>query len=45
MLALDRMQREEVTPAGRAGWILAVGVAGLTCLVLLVVGLWAMTQK
>ena len=45
VLALDRVQREEVTPAGRAGWIFAMGIGGLTCLALLVVGLWAMTQK
>jgi hypothetical protein len=45
VLALDRVQRDETTPAERAGWTLAMGVCGLTCLALLIVGLWAMTQK
>jgi hypothetical protein len=45
VLALDRVQREELTPAGRAGWIIAMGLGGLVCVTLLVVGLWAMTQK
>jgi hypothetical protein len=45
VLALDRVQRDEVTPVGRAGWILAMGLGGLTCLALLAVGFWAMTQK
>jgi hypothetical protein len=43
ILALDRVQRGGT--ASRAGWMLVVVLAGALCLGLLVVGLWAMTQK
>jgi hypothetical protein len=45
VLALDRVQRDEVTPTERDGSTLATGVGGLACLALLVVGDWAMTEK
>jgi hypothetical protein len=43
LLAVDRMQRSRTI--ARAGWMLAAGVAGAVCVGVLVVGLWAMTQK
>jgi hypothetical protein len=43
LLALDRMQRTGA--AARAGWLLTAAVAGAVCIGLLVVGIWAMTQK
>jgi hypothetical protein len=45
VLALDRVERAGASPGARTGWMLAVAVAGLICLGLIVVGLWAMTQK
>jgi hypothetical protein len=45
VLALDRMERPATGAGARAGWALAIAVAGLVCLALLATGLWAMTQK
>jgi hypothetical protein len=45
VLALDRIDRPEAGGGARAGWTLAIGAAGLVCLALVVVGVWAMTQK
>jgi hypothetical protein len=43
VLALDRAGRAET--GARAGWLVAVSLAGLACLGLLAVGFWAMLQK
>jgi hypothetical protein len=45
VLALDRAEREHKGLPARLAWMLTVAVSGLVCVALLIVGLWAMTQK
>jgi hypothetical protein len=45
VLALDRIERPATGGGPRAGWTVVIAVAGLACVGLLAVGLWAMAQK
>jgi hypothetical protein len=45
VFALDRVQHRSASPGERVGWMLALGVGVVICLGLVVVGLWAMTEK
>jgi hypothetical protein len=45
VLALDRMDRPATAGGARVAWAALIGLAGLACIALLAVGIWAMTQK
>jgi hypothetical protein len=45
VLALDRIERPANGGEARVGWSAVIALAGLACVALLAVGLWAMTQK
>jgi hypothetical protein len=45
LIAVDRGAREDRPGPARTTWMAAAALAGLVCLAILVLGIWAMTQK
>jgi hypothetical protein len=45
LIAVDRGAREDGPGPARTTWMAAAAIAGLVCVAILVLGIWAMTQK
>jgi hypothetical protein len=45
LISVDRGARTGRPGAARTTWMAAAAIAGLICLAILVLGVWAMTQK
>jgi hypothetical protein len=45
LFAVDRGNRDGEAASGHAAWMAVAALAGLVCIALLVLGIWAMTQK